>query len=278
MKKIILSLLFLLPLCVKAQTAFTVTTDGKQYSFPITSEITLTDNEVNIPDLKGNVVVDFEGEGWSDLIDSKQYGGPLLYGETGYGFTEDKDVYEWTELRTTLHSKISNSYGSWAYWNGGVAISNYHDSITVGSYTNQLSIPLDLQAHSGDNFAVAYGNTTLDFSDGEAREVKGLWVTNNCYFLNSLNYGDAYNTAATATTYVDVVFEGFDANGTSTGKVTKRLQNGKVSLMGWAYVDLSPLGSIASFSISYEASADQKGDYGINAPQYVAIDDIEISL
>lgn len=278
MKKTILSILLLLPLCAKAQTAFTVTTDGKQYSFPITSEITLTDNEPWVEPKAESATISFEGDGWNALIDSKQYGGALLYGESGGGFTEDNGVYEWTDAQTSLHSKIGNAYGSWAYWNGGVAISNYHDSITVGSYTNQLSIPLDLQAHSGDNFAVAYGNTTLDFSDGVAREVKGLWLTNNCYFLNSVNYGDAFNTAATATTYVDVVFEGFDANGASTGTVKKRLQNGKVSLMGWAYVDLSPLGSIASFSISYEASDDQKGDYGINAPLYVAIDDIEISL
>ena len=44
--------------------------------------------------------VDFEGEYWNAQIDTKQYGGKLLYGETGMGFTEDNGVYEWTNATT----------------------------------------------------------------------------------------------------------------------------------------------------------------------------------
>lgn len=75
--------------------------------------------------------VDFEGEYWNALIDPNQGTGKLLYGESGMGFTEDNGVYEWTDETTKLHSKLNESYGSWAYWNGGVAVSNYHCDIAT---------------------------------------------------------------------------------------------------------------------------------------------------
>lgn len=228
--------------------------------------------------------VDFEGEYWNALIDPNQGTGKLLYGETGMGFTEDNGVYEWTDATTQLHSKLNESYGSWAYWNGGVAVSNYTCNIADGGPSTQLSLPTGTAAHSGNNFIVAYGyngggwdsRPVIDFKDGVARKLKGLWVTNNSYFLNSLSSGDSYNSAATDATFIDVTFEGFDAAGLSQGKVKCRLQDGKTSLTDWKYVDLSSLGAVNSLKINYEFSDDQKNSYGFSAPAYVAIDDVQI--
>lgn len=228
--------------------------------------------------------VDFEGAYWNALIDPNQGTGKLLYGESGMGFTEDNGVYEWTDATTQLHSKLNESYGSWAYWNGGVAVSKYHCDIANGSATTQLSLPTGTAAHSGNNFIVAYGynnggwdsRPVIDFKDGVARKLKGLWVTNNSYFLNSLSSGDSYNSAATDATFIDVTFEGFDVAGLSQGKVKCRLQDGKTSLTDWKYVDLSSLGAVNSLKINYEFSDDQKNSYGFSAPAYVAIDDVQI--
>ena len=228
--------------------------------------------------------VDFEGEYWNALIDPNQGTGKLLYGETGMGFTEDNGVYEWTDATTKLHSKLNESYGSWAYWNGGVAVSNYHCDIANGSPTTQLSLPTGTAAHSGNNFVVAYGYNdggwdscpVIDFKDGVARKLKGLWVTNNSYFLNALNNGDGINSAATDATFIDVTFEGFDAARLSQGKVKCRLQDGKTSVTDWKYVDLSSLGAVNSLKVNYEFSDDQKNSYGFSAPAYVAIDDVQI--
>lgn len=228
--------------------------------------------------------VDFEGDYWNALIDPKQYGGKLLYGESGMGYEEDNGVYEWTDATTKLHSKLNESYGSWAYWNGGVAVSNYTCNIADGGPNTQLSLPTGMAAHSGNNFVVAYGYNdggwdscpVIDFKDGVARKIKGLWVTNNSYFLNSLNNGDGINSAATDATFIDVTFEGFDAAGLSQGKVKCRLQDGKTSLKDWKYVDLSSLGAVNSLKVNYEFSDDQKNSYGFSAPAYVAIDDVQI--
>ena len=228
--------------------------------------------------------VDFEGEYWNALIDPKQYGGKLLYGESGMGYEEDNGVYEWTDATTSLHSKLNGSDGSWAYWCGGVAVSNYTCNIADGSPSTQLSLPTGTAAHSGNNFVVAYGYNdggwdscpVIDFKDGVARKLKGLWVTNNSYFLNALNNGDGINSAATDATFIDVTFEGFDATGHSQGKVKCRLQDGKTSVTDWKYVDLSSLGAVNSLKVNYEFSDDQKNSYVFSAPAYVAIDDVQI--
>lgn len=285
MKKIILSLLTALPLCAAAQSVFTVETEeGQTYSFPITSTITVTDNEPWQPATEDYTTVSFDGDDWDALVDSKEYGGPLLYGESGYGFGDEETPYYWMDETTTLYSTINaGSYGT-AFWAGGAAVSNYHCAIADGGYTTQLSIPTDMAAHSGDNFLVVYGykdtyndsRAKFEFADGTARKVRGLWVTPTSYFLHSTTLGDGYNSAATESTYVYVTFEGFDAEGNSTGTVKRRLQNGTTPLAKWAYVDLTPLGKVVSLKVSFDASEDQYGSYGLNTPGYVAIDDIEV--
>lgn len=231
--------------------------------------------------------IDFEGSKWSALIDTPEYGGPLLYGADGGGFYTDEGVYEWTDEVTSLHSKLNNAYGSWAYWSGGAAVSNYHCDIANGSSNTQLSLPTETPAHSGDNFIVTYGYSdgsqfatdsrpVFDFQDGVARQVKGLWITNNSYFLHSLTQGDGINQSATDDTFIDVTFEGFDAAGISQGMVKYRIQDGKKALTDWAYVDLSSLGKINTLKINYEFSKDQDNGYGFAAPAYLVIDDIEI--
>lgn len=231
--------------------------------------------------------IDFEGSKWSALIDTPEYGGPLLYGADGGGFSKDEGVYEWTDEATSLHSKLNNAWGSWAYWSGGAAVSNYHCDIANGGPNTQLSLPTETPAHSGDNFIVTYGYSdgskfatdsrpVFDFQDGVARQVKGMWITNNSYFLHSLTQGDSFNQSATDDTFIDVTFEGFDAAGISQGMVKYRIQDGKKALTDWVYVDLSSLGKINTLKINYEFSKDQDNGYGFAAPAYLVIDDIEI--
>ena len=242
------------------------------------------DDDDNTPKYE---TITFEGSNWNALIDNPQYGGKMLYGESGSGFTEDNGVYEWTDATTFLHSKINGvDYGhgmSWAYWNGGAAVSNYHSTIAEGTSNTQLSIPADLAAHSGSNFLMIYGSIDgynapiLDFKDGKAHTMKGLWITNGTFFLNVMANGNDYCAKATSSTQISVVFEGFKADGTtSTGTVKYTVQNGTNSLKSWQYVDLSSLGEISSLKVNYEASEDMKGKYGYNAPAYIAVDDVEI--
>lgn len=65
------------------------------------------------------------GNNWTSLIDSPQYGGKLLYGESGAGVDSVDAAYKWTDKNNTwLSNTLSEGYGSWCYWSGGHAVSN----------------------------------------------------------------------------------------------------------------------------------------------------------
>ena len=81
-------------------------------------------------------VLAFEGEYWDALIDSPQYGGPLLYGEYDEaGFTYLGTDYSWHDQdNTELASELCESNGAAIYWNGGHAVSNYTDQAATTDY------------------------------------------------------------------------------------------------------------------------------------------------
>ena len=244
--------------------------------------------------------ITFEGDYWDALIDSQQYGGELLYGVSGMG--DDYPYYSWTDSKTTLYSEIVNAWGSYCYWSGGSAISDYLGNIADGSYTTQLMIPSSLGAHSGKNFAVQYGymdasgfasdgRPTFFFSDEKARVIKGFYITNTCYGLHSLDSGDSFSTAATEDTFIKAVIycfndpkKGFIGSDWEQDeqdacyKAEVLLCDGTKPLQEWAFVDLTEAGAITSFKINYEASEDMGGSYGLNWPAYCAIDDIMVGL
>lgn len=245
---------------------------------------------------------DYKGTGnyvgtldWSTLIDDPQYGGLLLYGDGGMGVYDEEDAYTWNDDRNTyLTSTINNAWGSWCYWNGGAAISNYGTAVADGGYETQLGIPYAAaggkHGHNGsDNFAVCYGyednsgygsdsRTVFTFSDGQARVIDHAYINNTAYFLNSVSYGDGFNSAAKDDTYINLVAQGYDKDGKLLGTASLPLVQGKKAITEWTRFDLSGLGQISTLKFDFDASADQKGDYGLNAPAYFAIDDIAVRM
>ena len=126
---------------------------------------------------------------WSDLVDSPQYSGPLLYGNSYVTGVTDA-MYYWNDEGNTelCHAFPDNGYGgmeSFCFASGGHAISNYwgegyanedrdehianyygQDYVdeykgkpgadaSLGWFCVQLMTPV--KPHSGDNFAVHYG-------------------------------------------------------------------------------------------------------------------------
>ena len=261
------------------------------------------------PFMAGNLKVltfedeDYKGEEsdyWSSLVDDQQYGGKLLYGEGGTGVYDEAEAYRWyDEGNTFLSSMLNNSWGSWAYWNGGIAVSDYVDSnIDNVPYTDQLAVfRKGAEAGRGegghgasDRFAVINGvdNTfasggtdtraVLAFGDGQARTIDHAYVALTTYFLSNIVNGSSFCTAATEETFVDLLAEGFDAKGQKTGTATLRLVDGMRHVQGWTWFDLSALGKVSSVKFNFSVSDDQKGAYGVNTPTYVAIDDIAVRM
>lgn len=224
---------------------------------------------------------------WSDLIDDVQYGGLLTYANYA------EEIYFWQDEANTelCHSFLT------PYWGGGHAISNYiiEDYTTLpeghyGWYELQFSIPIhghnnssNFCIHNGykDSFNTAIYDPTLAtiaFMDGQARVVDHMWVTNTCYVLNSLSFGDGFSSPATEETMFYIVATGYDTEGNATGSVTHTLCEGVVMATQWQKFDLTALGKVASISFNFEASDDLKGPYGLNCPAYFAYDDVAVQF
>lgn len=245
-------------------------------------------------DYRGGASVD---DYWSSLIDAPQYGGSLLYGESGTGAYTEEQAYGWYDKDNTfLSSTLNNSWGAWAYWNGGIAVSDYVGSELDGvTFAEQLTVFGQAaetgRGHGGhaasDHFAVIngcdntpYGGTDsralLAFGDGRARVIDHAYVAPTTYFLSNMVNGGAYCSAATKDTFVDLVAYGYDADGTNIATARLRLVDGTHHVSAWTWMDLSVLGKVHSVRFGFSVSADQVGVYGINTPAYVAIDDIAV--
>ena len=222
---------------------------------------------------------------WSDLIDDMQYGGSLTY--TDYM----EDTYYWYDEGNT---ELFHSFTT-PLWGGGHVVSNYitEDYETLpegyyGWYELQMSNPIG--GHNGSaNFAVHNGYSdffnsqiydaslqTLEFADGVERVIDHMYVTNTCYVLNSLTYGDGFNSPATESTYIKVVAYGYNAAEEETGSVEFALCENGVLVTEWTKWDLSPLGKVAKVAFNFSASEDQIGSYGLNCPAYFAYDDVAV--
>ena len=222
---------------------------------------------------------------WSDLVDDMQYGGSLTYTD----FVED--TYYWYDEGNT---ELFHSFTT-PYWGGGHVVSNYviEDYSTLpeghyGWYELQMANPIG--GHNGSaNFAVHNGYSdffnsqiydaslqTLEFADGVERVIDHMWVTNTCYVLNSLTYGDGFNSPASEETYIKIVAYGYNANDEETGSVEFALCENGVPVTEWTKWDMSSLGKVAKVAFNFSASEDQIGSYGMNCPAYFAYDDVAV--
>ena len=219
---------------------------------------------------------DAEGSSyWTSLIDNPQYMGKLLYGGEDYVW-EDKGN---TNIKS---SGLVDAWGAKMYYNGGIAVSNYSlTDLTKADYTAQLAVPFAAPAgHNGSkNFCVAfigsYGDVpSLSFSDGVARTLDHMYITNTSYTYNSLLNGDDYTPKATPEDWYSVKAVGYDAAGNKTDSTTCFLaQNGHI-FNDWVCWDLTKLGNVVSVKFFVDGSI--TNDYGLATPSYFAFDDLAV--
>lgn len=240
-------------------------------------------------------VLTFEGDKWSALIDNAQYGGPLLYGD-GYGVYTEEEAYKWyDEGNTELTSTINYSWGSWCYWSGGVAVSNYYTSYEEGDYTTQLGIDYNKDGNHGydnsSNFAVCFGyNDVLSdfgtdsrpvftFGDGQEHVIDHLYVNTTAYFLHSVILGDGFQSVTLSeNTNAYLLAEGYDNNGEIIDTLSFAVIDKGTITREWTKFDLSSLGEIATLKLDWKVSDDLIGSYGMTCPAYIAIDNVAVRM
>lgn len=251
-------------------------------------------------DYKGGV--NFAGAtDWSSLIDDPQYGGPMLYGESGMGVSTYEEAYKWCdENNTWLFNCLSEGYGSWCYWSGGHAISNYGtanieehnfypDQLTVYDPAGEDDVTRHGHGHNGsDNFAVQFGYADnsgfglgeealpfLEFHDGEARVIDHMWVNTTTYALSCYVNGNDLTASCGDDDWVKIVATGYDGDGQKTGEAEIYLCQGPENiLMEWTRFDLHTLGQVARVTFNIKGSSDN--GYGFSQPAYFAYDDVAV--
>lgn len=220
-------------------------------------------------------ILDFEGDQWTALVDSPQYGGPQLYAAEAYSWYDAGNTGLWSEGVPQDFDK-----GLYGYSGGGIAVSNYVEKdISKGDYLSQLAICTDGGHDGSSNFAVVFDGFSckpfIEFKDGVARVIDHMYVTNTTYAVNFLSNGDPYNPAMASNGYFEVTAKGFKADGT-TAEASIRLAEGRNIVKDWKCWDLSGLGAVQRLEFTVSGSEDLYGAYGFNAPTYFAIDDIAV--
>lgn len=235
-------------------------------------------------DYKGTQGVNY----WSSLIDTPQYGGPLLY-------PSSDNVYNWYDQgNTEIAHRFTDEWGDHKFWGGGEAISNYvEQDVDSGDFQHQLAIyykhpETGFGGHNGSrNFCVhygyrddsGYGGTKLQaiwFEDGVARVVDHMYVTATTYLLNCVVSGNGLTDPVGPDGFVRLVAIGFDENGAEITSVqpTFEIANYERTVIDWQKWDLSELGKVSR--IEFNVTGDSDNGYGFSQPAYFAWDDLAV--
>jgi hypothetical protein len=192
---------------------------------------------------------------------------------------------------TTGLLNFPNTYNTqYAYW-GGWAYSNVNDTKTEG-YMNQYAAitgyGVDTIASEGKNYGQAYvgGTNKVFFTDTLAHNVEGFFVTNATYTALSMQNGDAYAKAFGGETgndpdYFKLMVWGF-ADGENTADTVEFFladyrfedNNEDYIVKTWQWIDLTVLGAVDSLGFGL-ASSDM-GDWGMNTPAYLSVDNFYV--
>ena len=309
MKKILHTILFLLPLMAIAQTNFYVyKTDGtvetyavsdvEKISFtapegPITNTKVLTfeDSDAKFPAYS----LDYCGvdvEKWSDLIpaaDEQAYPtSALIYG------TNNNATYNWSdENNTGLSHTFPFNWGGYSLSGGGMVVSNITTTLEAmeqdyNIYNHQLAILNETGANGSSNFAIVYNDSqvntevknTLSFADGNAHTIKSMYVCIPAITLYCMLNGNEFSAAYDEDDFLKLVATGKKADG-SESSVEFVLADGNnydTWAIEWTKWDLSALGEVVA--VSFHMEENQIDDYGYaqyyKSPLYFAFDDVEV--
>lgn len=251
------------------------------------------DKNDDTPKVDPSYTITFETSEYQDAMC-----GPTFYGENCYSTyeTNPSDAeYAFYQGVTDKTTGLKFTVNTKDFWGGGCYISHYNNTVK-GDYTNQLSV------YSGENedglgghnastsFCVLYGYNSsysqggaiIKFEDADSLATfESMWVNNTTYTYMTAHDGNQFSKAFS---YDDkswflLRIYGLDSAGTKTDSVDFYLADYRTddavgTISDWTEVDLTSLGKVNGLSFDFKGS--DTGDYGLNTPTYVAIDDIKL--
>lgn len=182
----------------------------------------------------------------------------------------------------SFQNNFTDYGGGFTSWSG-FACSSKKDRTTAG-YTNDLSVYSN-SAASENKFGVFYYSSYDQvafcvFTNNNEYVIKELKLNNNTYAYLSMRDGDAYAKKFVAGDWFKVTIYGYGANGIVKDSVEYYLadfRNGKSYICSeWTTVNIAKLRAVNKITFGFSSS--DTGDYGMNTPAYVCVDDITYIL
>ncbi|MDR0543923.1 MAG: DUF4988 and DUF4465 domain-containing protein [Odoribacteraceae bacterium] len=237
-----------------------------------------------------STLIDFEDARVADYL-----AGPTSYGENLYdGHAEQYVGYD---DPSGLFMMINESYGAYNFYNGGIAISQWNDTI-AGDYSNQCSVysrdPLTgfggylgsrtFAVHAGYSDASSWSDARSYITFGDdatTRTFDHVYIANTTYAVKVMKNGNAFATPLTYANagYLKIIIEGIAPGGSITNTIECYLADFRAPsspgiLTSWTPVDLTPLGEVTSLRFNIQGS--DVGTSGLNTPAYFAFDNLAI--
>ncbi len=262
------------------------------------------------------VMVTFENTG-AILAGPTSYGANLYYGYDGSQYS-GATIQITDDVAMQFGLNVSSWTGERDFYGGGLILSNwnYRSDLPAGSqdgwwysYLNQCSVyntastdgaNMGAGADGSNTFAIAFGYDGPQSSNGAARFnftgkaeflLSSIQVCNTSYTYGVMANGNPFGNNPNlnlieAGGWFKVEFYGFDANGNATNggqPVELYLADGREAtatlsniISRWTTCDLTPLGRVNSVKISFSGS--DTGEWGLNTPTYVALDNLIINV
>jgi hypothetical protein len=210
----------------------------------------------------------------------------LAVGSNGY-YNGSDGAGGWISQGVSFRNSYNPAWGSWSGW----AYSNVSDPVTPG-FGNQYASFAGGGSNGvggaaiGQKYAIATG-TNAWFNLPSISLLRSVDITNTTYTALSMKHGDQFakkfgGTSGNDPDFFEVTLRGYDGlggAGNTTGAVTVALADFRFAnnlddyiLNRWLTVDLSTLSESRSVKLEFRSS--DVGQWGINTPLYVAMDNI----
>ena len=182
---------------------------------------------------------------------------------------------------------FSNAYdtasASWSGW----AYSDVADLTTTGptpflsDFNHQFAAITGAAPGGSGNYAISFGaGAVINLPAGTSPV--SFEVTNTTYAYLSMTHGDGFGEPFTTGDFFELKilgFTGLDGSGSEVGEVDFDLAGytspASLPVDVWTLVDLSPLAGAQSLTFDYASS--DVGAFGVNTPEYFAMDDLTLS-
>lgn len=209
------------------------------------------------------------------LAPESSWFGPDTKGEQVIGTYYDQQLAgSFVSGSYSFSNNYSLDFGSWT----GFAYSN-STSTKYESLADQYNSAVGSGHNGSSTFAVAFDNGKISvLNDAEGDSIRGMYITNSAYALNSIMNGDSYSRKFEDGDYLKIIFTGTHNDGTTStleyylADYTQDKAADHYYVDTWQWVDLRSLGKVTKVEFILDGS-DKSYGY-LNTPAYFCLDDV----